>query len=54
MVTDLSILGLQTVQALLDDMVAIEVLNELDNLALESVDDGIDLFASREEFDHLL
>ena len=35
-------------------MVPVEVLNELDNLTLKSMDDGLDLIASREKLNHLL
>lgn len=35
-------------------MVPIEVLDEFDNLARESVDDGINLLTGREELNHLL
>lgn len=41
--TDLSILALEAVQALLDDVVTVEILNQVDNLALESTDDSGDL-----------
>lgn len=41
--TNLSILALEAVQALLDDVVTVEVLNQVDNLALKSTDDSGDL-----------
>lgn len=38
--TNLSILALEAVQTLLDDMVTVEILNQVDNLALKSMDDS--------------
>ena len=52
--THLSIFRLQPIQAFLDDVVPIEVLNELDNLAFEGVNNGFDLLAGRKELNHLL
>lgn len=40
---ELGILGLEVVQALLDDMITVQILNEIDDLATESVHDGLDL-----------
>ena len=35
-------------------MVAVQVLDELDHLTVESLDDGLDLLGRRDEFYHLL
>ena len=51
---ELSIGGSQLVQALLNDVVSIEILDKLHNPVSESVDDGLDLAWRRDEFNHLL
>lgn len=51
---ELDILLLEVVQAFLNDMVAIEVLNELDDLVLKSLGDKLDLVWTVDELDHLL
>jgi hypothetical protein len=43
---ELSILSLEVVEALLNDVVAVQVLDELDDLSGESVDDHLDLLKS--------
>ena len=40
---ELGILGLEVVEAFLDDMVTVQVLNEIDNSVTESVHDGLNL-----------
>ena len=40
---ELGILSRETVQALLDDVIAVEILDKVDNLILESIDDSVDL-----------
>jgi len=40
---ELGVLRLEVVEALLDDMVAIEVLNEPNDLAVKGADDGVNL-----------
>ena len=53
-IDELVILGRELVQALLDNVVTVEVLDENNNVQAESDDDGVDLAARREEVDHLL
>jgi hypothetical protein len=52
--TDLRIFCLQPVQALLNDVIAVQVLDQLHNLALQSMDDGLDLLRGGDEFNHFL
>jgi len=40
---ELSILGLKVVEALLNDVVAVEILDKLDNLVLQGIDNHLDL-----------
>lgn len=42
------------VKTLLDDVVAVEVLNERDDFISQSLGDDLNLLRSRDEFDHLL
>lgn len=42
------------VETLLDDVIAIQVLNKLDNTVAECSDDGLDLTRGGDEFNHLL
>lgn len=51
---ELSILRGEMVQALLDDVVAVQVLNQVNDLVLQGVDDDLNLVASRNVLDHLL
>ena len=51
---ELGIFCLEVVQALLDHVVAVEILNERDYVATQSVDDDLDLLRRRNEFNHLL
>jgi hypothetical protein len=44
----------ETVETLLDDMVAIEILDQIHNTITESLDDRLSLLRSRNELDHLL
>jgi ABC-type ATPase with predicted acetyltransferase domain len=39
----LGILRLEMIQALLDDMIAVQILDKVDDLARESLDDHLDL-----------
>ena len=48
------ILRRKLVQALLDDVVTVEVLNEDDDVQAERDNDGVDLATRREEVNHLL
>jgi len=51
---ELSINGGQLVEAFLDDVVAVQILDELDNSVAKSIDDGLDLTRGGDELDHLL
>ena len=51
---ELYIKRFEVIEALLNDVVAVQVLNQRDDLAVESLDDQLDLVRSRNEFDHLL
>jgi len=51
---ELRILGAKVIEALLDDMVAIQVLDETYNILLESTHDGSDLSLSVNMLNHLL
>jgi len=51
---ELSINGGQLVEALLDDVVAVQILDELDNSVAKSIDDGLNLTRGGDELDHLL
>ena len=53
-VDELVVLGWEGVEALLDDMVAIEILDQGDDVQVESHDERLDLPLSREVVDHLL
>lgn len=53
-VYELSIFDGKTIQTLLDDMIAIEVLNQLHYTILQRVDNGLDLLLCGNEFNHLL
>jgi len=50
----LRIVTCKVVQALLNDVVAVQVLNELDHFILQRLDDHGHLLWCRDEFDHLL
>jgi hypothetical protein len=51
---ELGVLGRQVIKTLLDDVVAVEVLDERDNFVSESLGDDLDLLRGRDELDHLL
>jgi len=51
---ELGVLGRQVVETLLDDVVAVEVLDERDDIISESLGDDLDLLRSRDKLDHLL
>jgi len=51
---ELSVGRLQVVETLLDDVIAVEVLNEGDDLTIKSFGDHLNLLRGRDEFDHLL
>jgi hypothetical protein len=51
---ELGVLGRQVVKTLLDDVVAVEVLDERDDFVSESLGDDLDLLRGRDELDHLL
>lgn len=51
---ELSILSGELVQALLDDMVAVQILNQVNDSAVESINDNADLLGSVNVLDHLL
>ena len=53
-VDELIVLRCELVQALLDDVVTVEVLNEDDDVQAERDNDGVDLATRREEVNHLL
>ena len=53
-VNELVILRRQLIQAFLNDMVAVEILDEHDDVQAESDNDRVNLSASGEEVDHLL
>jgi len=44
----------ELIEALLDDVVAVQVLNQFDDTVSKSSDDGLDLARSGDEFNHLL
>ena len=50
----MGIIGGETIETFLNDVVAVQVLDELDHLTVESVDDGLDLLGRRDELYHLL
>lgn len=52
--TYLGILGGEAIETFLNDMIAVQILNELYHLAVESIDDGLGLLGRRDELDHLL
>ncbi len=52
--TYLGIIGRQTIETFLNDMIAVQVLDELYHLAIQSIDDGLDLLWRRHKFYHLL
>ena len=52
--TYLIILWRELVQALLNDVVAVQVLDENDDVQTERHDDRVDLAAGRQEINHLL
>jgi hypothetical protein len=51
---ELSIGWREFVEALLDDMIAVQVLDKLNNSESESVNDGLNLTGRGDEFNHLL
>lgn len=51
---ELRVLGTELVKTLLNDVVAVEVLNKLDNLVAQGIDDHLDLGGGGDEFNHLL
>jgi hypothetical protein len=51
---ELGVLGRQVVETLLDDVVAVEVLDERNDFVSESLGDDFDLLRGRNEFNHLL
>lgn len=53
-VDELGVLRSEAVQALLDYVVSVQVLDQLDHMVLESADDRLSLLRSRNEFNHLL
>lgn len=54
LVAYLRVFGLQPIQALLNHVVSIKILDELHNLALQSADNGVDLLTGGEKLNHLL
>lgn len=52
--TYLGILGGETIETFLNDMIAVQILDEFYHLAVESIDDSLDLLGRRDEFYHLL
>ena len=52
--THLSIIGGKTIETFLNDMVAIQVLDEFHNLTVQSIDHGLYLLGRRNEFYHFL
>lgn len=53
-VDELVVFWCKLIKALLNDVVAVEVLDEYDDVQAERDDDGVDLPTRREEVDHLL
>lgn len=51
---ELNVLVLEVVETLLDDMVAVQVLDQADNIAVEGSGDHLDLDRTGDELDHLL
>jgi len=51
---ELDVLVLEVVETLLDDMVAVQVLDQADNIAVEGSSDHLDLDRAGDEFNHLL
>lgn len=51
---ELGVLGRELVQALLDNVVAVEILDELNHLVAESLDNDRHLLLGRDELNHLL
>lgn len=51
---ELGVLGGQMVEALLDDVVAVEILDERNDFVSQSLGDDLDLLGGRDELDHLL
>ena len=54
MMTYLGIVWGQAVETFLNNMVAVQVLDELHHLTVESIDDGLDLLGRGDKFYHLL
>jgi hypothetical protein len=51
---ELSINWGKLIETLLDDMVAVQILDKLNNSVAKSIDNGLDLARGRDELDHLL
>jgi hypothetical protein len=54
LVDELGLLGVQAVQALLNDVVAIQVLDQIHDMVLQRIDNSLGLLGSGDELDHLL
>jgi hypothetical protein len=54
LVDELSIFGRKAVKTFLDDVITIEILHKLNNIALQSANDGLSLLRSRDKLNHLL
>ena len=50
----LGVLGRETIKTFLNDMIAIQILDELYHFAVESMDDSLNLLGRRDEFYHFL
>ena len=53
-VTYLGIFGRETIEAFLNDVIAVQILDKLYHLTIQSIDHRLDLLRGRHEFDHLL
>ena len=51
---ELSVLCIELVQTFLNDMIAIEVLNQIHHLAIQGINDSANLFGCLDEVNHLL
>lgn len=54
LVDEVSILSLEVVETLLNNMVAIQILHQGNHMVLEGVDDGLNLLSGGDALDHLL
>lgn len=53
-VNELGVLGSEAVEAFLDNVVAIQILHQINNVILQRMDDCLSLLRGRDELNHLL